>query len=247
MREQLAGDGEDVGILDRGGRLVEREQAAGGDARGDTGPRLGELDDVILECLILGARRGNVERGVTTHGEGHIGGARVGDGEGLGKRGLARDGIGHVELELVRIRLERLGRAGELESHRRAILGHLGDTVLVNASETVARHAACALGALSLIAAQGADNGEQHRGVFAPKRRVRLPQILAAVEREARELGALGAYGGGKTALGDGRVRHGETFRTKMEAHRAPMMNGACDAIAHPIIPRLTPTCATGK
>lgn len=26
-----------------------------------------------------------------------------------------------------------------------------------------------------------------------------------------------------------------------MEAHRAPMMNGACYAIAHPIIPRLAP------
>ena len=82
---------------------------------------------------------------MAANGERQINVAGVGDGERLRQRGIARDCVGHVELEVIWVGLESLGGVAVLERHRRPILSHADDGVLRGAGEAVAFHAAGAL------------------------------------------------------------------------------------------------------
>ena len=202
--EAAVRDGKHVSVIGRLVGALERHEAIGRDDGSLVGPSLGECQLVILERLAIGTRGGHVKCGVTTHRERQVHVAGVGDGKGLGERGIAGQGIGHVELKVEGEGLERLGRIGDLVGYRGAILGDLDQLVLDDARNAVTRHLAGTGGRRRRVVAQRAHDGEQDGRVLAPKGRIALPQILIAVEGKARELGAHGIDGRGEAAALDG-------------------------------------------
>ena len=202
--EAAVRDGQHVRVVGGLVAALERHKAIGRDDGGLVRPGLGKRQLVILECLVLGTGGGHVKRGVAAHRERQVHVAGVGDGKGLCERGVAGQGIGHVELKVEGERLERLGRVGDLVGDGRAVLGDLGQLVLHDTRDAVARHLAGAGRRRRRVVTQRSHDGEQDRRMLAPKGRVALPQILVAVEGKARELGAHGIDGRGEAAALDG-------------------------------------------
>ena len=202
--EAAVRDGQHVRVIGSLVATLERHEAIGRDDGGLVGPSLGKCQLVVLECLALGTGSRYVKRGVAAHRERQVHVAGVRNGKGLGKRGVTSQGIGHVELKVVRKGLERLGRVGDLVRYRGAVLRNLDQLVLDDARESVARHLAGTGRRRCRVVAQRTHNGEQDGRMLAPKGGVALPQILVAVEGKARELGTHGIDGRGKTAALDG-------------------------------------------
>ena len=202
--EAAVRDGQHVRVIGSLVAALERHKTVGRDDGGLVSPSLGKRQLVILERLVFGTGGGHVECRMTAHRErqGHVAG--VGDGKGLRERGVAGQGIGHVELKVERERLEQLGRVSDLVRYRGAILRNLDQLVLDDASESMARHLAGAGRRCRHVVAQRSHDGEQDRRMLAPKGRVALPQILVAVEGKARELGAHGIDGRDEAAALDG-------------------------------------------
>ena len=145
---------------------------------------------------------------MSTHRERKVDIAGVRDGKSLGERRLPRDGVGHVELEVIGVRLEGLGRIRELIRHRSAVLGELEHAVLVDAGKAVTAHMARPLGALGALVAERTDDGKQDGRMLAPKRGVGLPQVLSAPSApDGAELGTGVLDGDGEQVVGE-RIGH---------------------------------------
>ena len=140
--EAAVRNGQHVRVIGSLVATLERHKTVGRDDGSLVSPSLGKRQLVILERLVFGTGGGHVECRMTAHRErqGHVAG--VGDGKGLRERGVAGQGIGHVELKVERERLERLGRVSDLVRYRGAVLRNLDQLVLDDASESVARHLA---------------------------------------------------------------------------------------------------------
>ena len=173
--EAAVRDGQHVRVIGSLVATLERHKAIRRDDGGLVGPSLGKRQLVILERLVFGTGGGHVECRMTAHRErqGHVAG--VGDGKGLRERGVAGQGIGHVELKVEGESLERLGRIGDLVGDGRAVLGDLDDLVLHDTRDAVARHLAGAGRRRRRVVAQRPHDGEQDGRVLAPKGRGALP------------------------------------------------------------------------
>ena len=155
--------------------IIPAHKAIFADHRQCAAPGSGELEDVIFERLVDRIAHGHVERRMPAHAKRQRCIAGVRHVKRLGKRGLARDGVGHVQLEAIRIRGARLGRIAQLEGDRRPIGGAVDHGMLVVARDTVAHHHARALRRLRTSVAQRPHDGEQNRRPPGPKPRVTLP------------------------------------------------------------------------
>ena len=214
--EAAVRDGQHVRVIGSLVAALERHKTVGRDDGGLVSPSLGKRQLIILECLVLGTGGGHVKCGVAAHRERQVHVAGIGDGKGLGKRGVTSQGIGHVELKVEGERLERLGRVSDLVRYRGAVLRNLDQLVLDDARESVARHLAGAGRRCRRVVAQRSHDGEQDRRMLAPKGGIALPQILVAVESKARELGTHGIDGRGKAAALDGSDgRHATSSKSK--------------------------------
>ena len=218
LGEEPVGEREPVRVLEERRQALVVEKAAVGDdgARLRPGPREPEL--VVLEPLARHHR--HVEGRMPAQEEGHLARAGVGDREGLGKRGRALERVGHLEAEGVGVLGERL--VGAVEAIRHGAAGVLDELVVVVAREAVAAQVAGAGRGACLVVPDGTHDGEEDGRMLAPPARVRLPEVLAAVEREARELGAVGVDLGREGACRDCReVCHVCSLSARM-AGRAP-------------------------
>ena len=126
-------------------RVIPAHKAIFADHRQRAAPGAGELEHVILERLVDCIAHGHVERRMPAHAKRQRRVAGVRHAKRLGKRGLARDGVGHVQFEVIRIRGARLGRIAQLEGDRRPIGGAVDHGMLVVARDAVAPHHARAL------------------------------------------------------------------------------------------------------